>query len=81
MVVSSLLKPFVLFTKYQHENSPLGTSQWTRKVKKTLQLTIQMIAKAVADVKNLQASLCVNLQKGAGTAHSCGHMICTAAEL
>ena len=37
------------------ENSPLGTSQWTRKAKKTLRLTIQMIAKAVADVENLQA--------------------------
>ena len=45
------------------KNSPLGTSQWTKKANKTLKLTIQIIAKAVADVKNLQASSCINLQK------------------
>ena len=31
----------------------LGTSQWTKKANKMLQLTIQIIAKAVADVENL----------------------------
>ena len=43
--------------------SPLGTSQWTRKANKTRKLTIQTIAKAVADIENLRASSCVNLQK------------------
>ena len=61
--------------------SPLGASQWTRKANKTLKLTIQTIAKTVADIENLRASSCVNLQKSADTAHCCGHVTCTAAEL
>ena len=45
------------------KNFQLGTSQWTGKVNKMLKLTIQTIAEAVADVENLRASSCVNLQK------------------
>ena len=37
------------------KNSLLGTRQDTRKVKKTLELTIQRIAEAVVDVENLNA--------------------------
>ena len=35
------------------KNSPLGTRQGTRRAKKMLKLTIQRIAEAVVDVKNL----------------------------
>ena len=61
--------------------TPLGSSQWTGETNKTLKLTIQTIAKAVAYVENLRDPLYVNLQKSADTAHSCGNVTCTAAEL